>query len=759
MSKRYRTLFPAPAVDESQMKLPEPERPPEKRQKLHLACLSCRVKKSKCDGKRPTCDRCTKRKTACRYAEEEKASTISGLQAQVQKLKEELDEHTGFLACLQSVPQAEANNILKQLRTSSNASQILASVQGSLAAQARPSDLRHARGLMPPTGSSIEFELNFLHGMLYPALVPIHPKSINIDSLLRSAPRSSHHPPAQATPISDWEGENALSSPWHGISSAPITSVSGPSETPEYCDERLKHLNIGYWTRVPLDNVFAASAISLYLESEHPFFGVFDADLVIDSLVYQRIEFCSPFLAVSLLYMACQSFTTVDIKSSSLVPALFHEAHKLYRAEGSDNRPLTIAATMLFGFASIMAGRETLALDLFATARRKAVETRLFGVCHAGSLNDQWAEWRQLSSDQLREKAHVAWGSFNWLAINAAFYSIEPIEYAPMFPIPGNRNCDKSNPSPPFWPSHKSLAYMGHTFSALSNLCVLTQEIYAVYHRAEGDLNAVQPSLAFAETKFQALLSWADTVPKELACGNNSPAHAYSLFCLCHGTVLYILRPFLGTDATLRLRSFAAEDSTLDKIFDASMKQLKRLLYIYVSQLQSTLYSPTLSCGMLHLTNALMKTVPAADDRDEWRFYFRLSLSYLTELYKRYPIWIDIIKANLAMAVDSGNLTMAEALAIVADVARSGQHHGVVEHVFTSCILDFELALTDQKQARVHQLALKFDQLALFDEFTTVTGVPEVHADDDADPDVDHETCPNVPSHPIATHDFGGECV
>lgn len=248
----------------------------------------------------------------CVYAEEDKASTIAGLQIQVQKLRQELHEHTNFIAYLQSVPAPEANNVLKQLRTSSDASQVLASVQGSLAAHARPSDLRHARGLMPPTGSSIEFELTSLHGMVYPALISIDPKTIDIESLLRSATRSSHRHlgPPQVTSVessSSWEGQNALSSPWQGILSTTISSVSGPSETPEYCDERLKHLNIGYWTRVPLDNVFAASAISLYLESEHPFFAAFDADLVIDSLVYQRVDFCSPFLAVSLLYLACVS--------------------------------------------------------------------------------------------------------------------------------------------------------------------------------------------------------------------------------------------------------------------------------------------------------------------------------------------------------------------------------------------------------------------------------------------------------------------
>ncbi|KUJ21336.1 uncharacterized protein LY89DRAFT_715544 [Mollisia scopiformis] len=45
--------------------------PPSKRRKIPLACSTCRDKKSRCDGKRPTCSACAKRKTAtkCEYEE------------------------------------------------------------------------------------------------------------------------------------------------------------------------------------------------------------------------------------------------------------------------------------------------------------------------------------------------------------------------------------------------------------------------------------------------------------------------------------------------------------------------------------------------------------------------------------------------------------------------------------------------------------------------------------------------------------------
>lgn len=106
---------------------------------------------------------------------------------------------------------------------------------------------------------------------------------------------------------------------------------------------------------------------------------------------------------------------------------------------------------------------------------------------------------------------------------------MKPIEHPPAYPIPGHSDIHTPNPRPPFWPTHQSPVYMGHTFSALSGFCILTQEIYLVYYCVDGESEGSPPSLAFAESKFQALLSWADTLPMELACGNHSPAHTYLL--------------------------------------------------------------------------------------------------------------------------------------------------------------------------------------------------------------------------------------
>lgn len=73
------------------------------------------------------------------------------------------------------------------------------------------------------------------------------------------------------------------------------------------CDVRLSNLRIRFWTTVPISNELAASVISAYLEVEHPVYGFFDADLFLQDLVSQQVEYCSPLLVNSVLFWACVS--------------------------------------------------------------------------------------------------------------------------------------------------------------------------------------------------------------------------------------------------------------------------------------------------------------------------------------------------------------------------------------------------------------------------------------------------------------------
>lgn len=96
-------------------------------------------------------------------------------------------------------------------------------------------------------------------------------------------------------------------SPLRGVPNNTTSPVSGPARDRFYCDPRLKNINFGYWTTVPVSNGFAASLISLFLENEYGIVATFDVETFLTDMVACHFDFCSSFLVNSLLCLASVS--------------------------------------------------------------------------------------------------------------------------------------------------------------------------------------------------------------------------------------------------------------------------------------------------------------------------------------------------------------------------------------------------------------------------------------------------------------------
>lgn len=188
-------------------------------------------------------------------------------------------------------------------------SMVLASAKGSASTLNRPSEIEYTRSLLPTTKSRLAFELTLQHNMVYAILEPLDVSIIDIAKLIKAAPRSSME---ISVPIAS-QSDAALPNLGDDLHSAWILDPGEASFLPEvphvfgYCDERLKHINIGYWSISPITNELAARAISMYLVNDHPILGFFDADLFLDDIVNGKLDFCCPFLVCSLLYLSCVS--------------------------------------------------------------------------------------------------------------------------------------------------------------------------------------------------------------------------------------------------------------------------------------------------------------------------------------------------------------------------------------------------------------------------------------------------------------------
>lgn len=237
-----------------------------------------------CDTVRPECTRCLKACVPCVYlSNDADATPTMALKSEVETLQRQVQEHIKFLENIRSAPEDEAMNIVRQLRSTEDISSVLRLHQGRTGGTSLLSEHSSAQAAIPSIDSiepGIDFELVRLHPNVYPVPIPLNPSSIPSVSLTRE-------PAEQKT------------------SSSSCRTSPTPSETYTYCDPRLEHLTVGYWTWIPIDDVLAARAISHFFGIDHLVLGFFDVDLFLRDLVGQRLDFCSSFLFSSVMSLAC----------------------------------------------------------------------------------------------------------------------------------------------------------------------------------------------------------------------------------------------------------------------------------------------------------------------------------------------------------------------------------------------------------------------------------------------------------------------
>ena len=221
------------------------------------------------------------------------------LRRQIDLLQQELKDQQELLDYLKSVPETDAIELLRRLRSASSPSTVLSHARGNLHGRHRPSEHIAARAIGPPVNNDLEFELMVSHPVAYPVLVPLDVTSIDVNPFPLSDAHASRFPGNFDRP-----GIDRLAIEPFAVSNATKTPVYGPSQATTYLDHRLGQIPIDYWTGVAVSKELAATLISFYLELDHPFLGLFDADLFINDLVLRRNEFCSPLLVNTLLYNA-----------------------------------------------------------------------------------------------------------------------------------------------------------------------------------------------------------------------------------------------------------------------------------------------------------------------------------------------------------------------------------------------------------------------------------------------------------------------
>nr|RBQ87323.1 hypothetical protein FVER53263_00157 [Fusarium verticillioides] len=360
--------------------------------------------------------------------------------------------------------------------------------------------------------------------------------------------------------------------------------------------------------------------ISLFLETDQTIVGFFDADLFVESLVERNPHFCSTFLVSAILYVACHAYTAFDLKSVAVGRLCFQETERLFRAEGSFDDLITLAAINTFSLACRFHGHEMLAQELVAAARHMGRRLGLYGVPLDSPSS---LAFQELPDDLVRMTAHVAWGTYNWLTIHVLYFHDESIAIPPALPVPGHERHDD------LWPQHPLPEYMGSSFTKLCEYFTVIQEVAVVYSLADGKPVVDRVPIAFAEAKYQKILAWADSLGKGMAWDQNSQEHVMLFHMWFHCAVLDIFRPFThGRHKNYTLKSFSSRDSTPKTIFSASLNQLKRLALLYRTQQMPNSYMPYINISLIHIANTICRET----DDPTAKFYFLLCIRYWQHL-------------------------------------------------------------------------------------------------------------------------------
>ncbi|PVH97206.1 nitrate assimilation regulatory protein nirA [Periconia macrospinosa] len=700
----HRQLLPGPGPAGSNAHQP----PPPKRRRTGVACNYCRRKKISCSGEHPTCFRCEKDKIKCEYAS---AS------------EKKYSEHNDFIEHLLDMPEPDAVEILRKLRTTRNVSNAISSLKGAAHASIRPSDLTTARAILPSTPSTIEFELSMLHKSVFPILV-----SLNVDSIEKRHSDLQASPPGPSTVNEDNTIEPSLiispPSPIHGIPSVRNSAISGPIEDRRYCDARLNQLKIDYWTKIPINDEFAASILSYHFETYHAIFGCVDFDLFLSDLVNHKLDYCSPFLLSAIMSFACQSYSAFDPRSSTFTASFIRDAEKLWKAESLSDSPKNLAALCYLAMACTVHGEEQLRFESTTETRAMAKRMALIGV---RPTDDLIKEFHQLPADKIKEMSHAAWGIYGALSFLGSYFAEPPISFPPLLPIPGNASAPSGSLNI-VWPLHPLPAYMGRTFPTLSALWIIVQGINTMYFPTDDTPVAERVPLSFIELKCQQLLAWADTLCQEMLREQHPTTHVFVFHShvaiisgLYHCTMLSLLRPLQDTsnDKQLRLGSFSSPDATPGALYSASMNQLKALMVAYCTDPTPRAGNAWFNCIVLEVATDLIKN-PVRDAH--WHFYFEICFEYWKKAYVKYRAFYAIARAMLSSALNAKVVEYDFVAQKKEELRNAAPYHDAPQGAVSSARLTFELALAGTEEASIDHLATQLDELFLFHELTNLEG-------------------------------------
>ncbi|KAF2851922.1 hypothetical protein T440DRAFT_516896 [Plenodomus tracheiphilus IPT5] len=439
----FRPLQPAPMDQEAplqpQSRSMLPQKP--KRTVTLGACVACRKRKSKCDGKRPVCTCCGQKETDCVYELGPNEKPSQAMKRKNEEMQGELSNLRQLYDFLRLRPEHEAMEILRRIRDNP------AETSPSQRIQELANFVRHGNLLDPQHTHSSPPPFPREHGqsVTLPSLRLALDAPSNMDShrlpfpgilsMGVDGPASQRRRFASDTDVSARSGSSTAPPP---TSLEAILSPS-PSTASDDSTSDPRLLYIRNWTNVTSDTNTLVSLMSAWTTCEYNYYHYLDRDTFLDDVAHGRTDFCSPLLVNALLASACFHSSVVKDRekpfSETLLTTMFYkEARRLWDTEEGQDSLTKLQAGICLFLVLGKHGRDKVGYTFLAEACQIAHRMDLFAI-ESPSASQSTSHASQ--TNWQRVQGVTAWALFNFQLTMSFVYAFPVIiDRPPSIAIP-----------------------------------------------------------------------------------------------------------------------------------------------------------------------------------------------------------------------------------------------------------------------------------------------------------------------------------
>ncbi|KAF2499221.1 hypothetical protein BU16DRAFT_263766 [Lophium mytilinum] len=529
-----------------------------------VACVPCRRRKTKCDGKRPLCSQCIAREGACLYDMTDEQRRLTFLRDNVEHLEEEKSALETLANVLKTSSEEEVTEIINQLRNTPDVHTVAQSLRGRRSFSERNESSVISNAAMSATGydstptspvygtarleqyetlirkiaTASQSDLSeIIRRLRSNDNIGVILSSIQTESLLQVLrPRDDEVTP---TIEADYSSREAM----FGLVQGSQTGNHGRA-----LDAHTPLVNQQPWTSVSNDFEFIEHLLSLYFSWQHSFFQSFPEKLFREDLVTGGTRYCSRLLVNALCATGCLLSRRPEARRDPNDPKtagldFFDEAVRLLNETRTSSIP-TIAA--LYLLCHVEGNRGQLGSLWMYSGRsfRMALDINM----HLRSDKSTSDQLSAVTSKEEAARIHAFWGCF--IADQVTSFTLGRLPQIPINAItielpPIDDEVDQET-----WLAYdiSSRKRVGARSTTFNQVAALSKIVNSTLHMFFAPAQILSGTTLLDE--YNKYLQWFSRLPDLVSSIDDAPPHILCLHMYYHAAVLLLFRPFLKAQFT-----------------------------------------------------------------------------------------------------------------------------------------------------------------------------------------------------------------